>query len=453
MTTSPLIIPVARFFSVSGGAALAGGKVYTYAAGTSTPKASYTDYSGTTPNANPVILDSAGQANIWLDGNYKINLTDSNDVQISGYPVDNVSSISTGSASEYAVTTGSANTYILTPSPAIVAYATGATFKIKVNATNTGPTTINISSLGAKSVVINGSTALTGGELLTGVIYIIVYDGTNFQLIGGIYPNTSGYVYTSNGTSSAPSFQLFNLTHGADVASASTLNLDTATGQVVDVTGTTTITAITLSNGRQRDVRFTGALTLTNGASLVLPGGANITTAAGDCAVFQGYGSGVVRCLNYTKADGTAFTTTAAAMRTAIGVVTATTSGEGLVKLATNAEVTTGTDTSRVSPVSSMVYHEGVIKAWVKFTLTGSIDDSYNVTSVTDNSTSLKTINFTTAFANSNYVAVVTQKQSATASYTPNMCIGAQTTTTCELFNSDETTNVTGWLMIFIGDR
>ena len=91
---------------------------------------------------------------------------------------------------------------------------------------------------------------------------------------------------------------------GADIASAATINLTTATGDVVDVTGTTAITAITLAEGEQRTVRFTGILTLTNGASLVLPGGANITTAAGDFAVFRGYAAGVVRCVSYAKVSG-----------------------------------------------------------------------------------------------------------------------------------------------------
>lgn len=95
-------------------------------------------------------------------------------------------------------------------------------------------------------------------------------------------------------------------TQGADIASAATLNLETATGNVVDVTGTVTVTAVTLSQGHWRIVRFTGALTLTNGASLVLPGGANITTVAGDYAVFAGYAAGVVRCLHYlSTAKGT----------------------------------------------------------------------------------------------------------------------------------------------------
>jgi hypothetical protein len=94
--------------------------------------------------------------------------------------------------------------------------------------------------------------------------------------------------------------------HGADKASAGTVNLDTSTGDLVDITGTTTITAITLAEGIEKTVRFTGILTLTHGASLVLPGAANITTAAGDFAVFRGYAAGVVRCVDYTKASGQA---------------------------------------------------------------------------------------------------------------------------------------------------
>jgi hypothetical protein len=94
--------------------------------------------------------------------------------------------------------------------------------------------------------------------------------------------------------------------HGADIASAATVNLETATGDLVDVTGTTTITAITLNEGHERTVRFTGILTLTNGASLVLPSGASITTAAGDFAVFRGYAAGAVRCIGYQKASGAA---------------------------------------------------------------------------------------------------------------------------------------------------
>jgi hypothetical protein len=99
-----------------------------------------------------------------------------------------------------------------------------------------------------------------------------------------------------------------NEAQGADIASAATTNLDTATGNLVDVTGTTTITAITLSQGRSRTVRFTGSLTLTNGASLVLPGSQNIQTTPGDFAVFRGYASSVVRLVSYSRALVPSFT-------------------------------------------------------------------------------------------------------------------------------------------------
>lgn len=99
-------------------------------------------------------------------------------------------------------------------------------------------------------------------------------------------------------------FRFMSQTKGSDVASAGTLNLDTATGDLVDVTGTTSITAITLAEGKSATVRFTGSLTLTHGASLVLPGGKNITTVAGDIATFRGYAAGVVRCSAYQMFPG-----------------------------------------------------------------------------------------------------------------------------------------------------
>lgn len=73
------------------GLPLVGGKIYTYAAGTSTPIATYTDYTANTANTNPIILDSYGQANIWLINvtSYKFVVKDANDVPL--YTVDNIS--------------------------------------------------------------------------------------------------------------------------------------------------------------------------------------------------------------------------------------------------------------------------------------------------------------------------------------------------------------------------
>jgi len=67
------------YFTDANGLPLAGGKVYTYAAGTTTLQVSYTDSTGAIPASNPVILDSAGRATIWLSGFYKITVKDSAD--------------------------------------------------------------------------------------------------------------------------------------------------------------------------------------------------------------------------------------------------------------------------------------------------------------------------------------------------------------------------------------
>ena len=93
---------------------------------------------------------------------------------------------------------------------------------------------------------------------------------------------------------------------GSDIASASSIDLGAATGEFVDVTGTTTITSLgTVSAGIVRTVRFTGALTLThNATSLILPGGASITTKSGDFAMFRSLGSGNWVCVFYADKNG-----------------------------------------------------------------------------------------------------------------------------------------------------
>lgn len=139
-----------------------------------------------------------------------------------------------------------------TLSPAPTAYATGNLFSFVAVATNTGAATINLNSLGAKSITKSGTTALAAGDIVSGQVYLIEYDGTRFQLInpsilqvanGGtslttltannvmlgngtsaplfVAPSTSGNVLTSNGTtwqSTAPAAS--GITAGKSIAFA-----------------------------------------------------------------------------------------------------------------------------------------------------------------------------------------------------------------------------------------
>lgn len=98
----------AQFFT-DDGVVLSGGKIYTYAAGTTTPTNTYTSSAGTAANSNPIILDSAGRLpeDMWLSEGvtYRFVLTDSTNVQIGEYDdIAGVNDISAGSVAWSSIT-------------------------------------------------------------------------------------------------------------------------------------------------------------------------------------------------------------------------------------------------------------------------------------------------------------------------------------------------------------
>lgn len=112
MTTTYLLpLPKLRFCDAAGNP-LVGGKLFTYLAGTTTKQDTYTDSTGGTPNANPVILDSRGEASVWgaAGVEYKLVLSLSTDSDPPSAPIwtqDNVSSIAQVSAAMEAVVSAS----------------------------------------------------------------------------------------------------------------------------------------------------------------------------------------------------------------------------------------------------------------------------------------------------------------------------------------------------------
>lgn len=95
------------------------------------------------------------------------------------------------------------------------------------------------------------------------------------------------------------------------VASATTCDIGAVQAAKILISGTTTITGLGSSVNKFRLVRFSGILTLThNATSLILPGAANITTAAGDTAIFTSDASGNWRCYAYVRGDGGVTATT-----------------------------------------------------------------------------------------------------------------------------------------------
>lgn len=149
--------------------------------------------------------------------------------------------------------------------------------KIKLYGTSTPATLPSAVNLDQREIAIN----LPDKRLY-------VKDQTNAVVEVGINPSTLTVANTVNMTAGP-----VNTVKGADIPSASTLNLDNATGDYVNVTGITTIAAITLAAGRSRTVRFTGSLTILHSVAIILPQGLNITTVAGDIAEFRSDGSTV----------------------------------------------------------------------------------------------------------------------------------------------------------------
>jgi len=92
------------------------------------------------------------------------------------------------SSPQWLGTASGTDTITATASPTPSAYAAGQTFKFISAGANTGAATLNVSSLGAKSITKDGTTALVAGDIPSGAVVEVVYDGTEFQLISKAEP-------------------------------------------------------------------------------------------------------------------------------------------------------------------------------------------------------------------------------------------------------------------------
>ena len=208
----------------------------------------------------------------------------------------------TSTVTHYAADTGAADAYVIDVADNPASYVAGQMYAFLATNANTGASTVNVDSLGTKNIkkYDNDGTlnALESGDILANQIIRIAYDGTQFQLIpnkqlpAGVVTTSTDNVYTKTET----------WKKGADVASATNLLID-IDGNEFDITGTTTIaTLATKGIGTIVILHFDGILQLTHSAAdLVNIGGASITTAAGDIAMFMEYATADWRMINYAK--------------------------------------------------------------------------------------------------------------------------------------------------------
>ena len=174
-----VVSPTAKAqFIDAAGIPLAGGFLYTYAAGTTTPQATYTDSTGATANSNPIVLDSRGEANIWLgSATYKFKLADANNTEI--WTVDNVvapsTSVSPVLAGNVTISTDNSGTALT-----ITQTGSGAALKVQ-DSTDPDVTPFIITTTGA--VGIGTATPANAIDIADGSIQLSSIAGTARTII------------------------------------------------------------------------------------------------------------------------------------------------------------------------------------------------------------------------------------------------------------------------------
>lgn len=198
---------------------------------------------------------------------------------------------------------------------------------------NGAPTTLSIAGLGitvnsAALIVVSAiAPSHVNGQIWinTGTANTLIFnadDGTDFIEMFRVATNTNLFTIPNLVASIAEVLAGIENTkfitadrlaalheEGSTIASAGSISIPGTGGGFFHVTGTTTINTISgtgIMNGYEATFVFDGVLTLTNGANLILPSGANITTAANDVAKFRHEGSGVWRCVSFERTSGRA---------------------------------------------------------------------------------------------------------------------------------------------------
>lgn len=217
-------------------------------------------------------------------------------------------------AYQFATVGGTADAITLTPSPAITSYVAGQEFWGIASGTNTGAVTIAVSGLTAKAGQLD-SAAMVAGQIVSGRLMGWKYDGTAFQFINPATPLAATTTETITGTNAAKFVTPDSLAalwenNSTDVTDGAAITIGEG-GSFNLITSTTAITSFVFTTskaGRKVLVRFNTARTLTHNATtlFIVPGGASITTAAGDVCEVEDRGSGNVRVNWYVKVDGTA---------------------------------------------------------------------------------------------------------------------------------------------------
>src|SRR5882672_11315429 len=241
------------------------GQIFTYAAGTSTPQATFTDSTGATPNANPIILDANGRVpnEIWFTQGQVYKLVEQDQFSTTIGTWDNVPA--TASATDISGLQAQITAFA-------ISFTTGAL-------TVTGATTLNALSVGAitgtgsvnigTNTLTCGAIASTGASTLGSLTLAGALAMGGFSITGAANITASGTITAANFVTTAVNAASFLA--GANTSSGSIVNFNTSgtsSGSgITNAAGT-----ITLANAGTYDVFFSGVFQNPSATSNVLSG-------------------------------------------------------------------------------------------------------------------------------------------------------------------------------------
>lgn len=373
----------AQLFDANG-RPLNGGLINTYAAGTTTPLATYTTNIGNVQNANPIVLNSDGRPpnEIWLTAgsSYKFTLTDSLLNLLGTYDnLTGINDISTSTGSLEWTPTGLTPTFISTTS-----------FSLVGNQTANFPPGQRVKTVNTGGTVYSQVTSATFGGANTTVV--IANDGTGV-LDAGISSVAYSFLQATNPSISP------DMVHrqSSALTTTTTIQLYNISGDSAHIAGAGTINSFgtPLFSGQLKVAIFDNTLTISsNPPTLTVPGQQAISTTAGDVALIYADGLTNSRVVSYMKASG------------------------GPMVAATQAQQFAGT--SNIVTVTPLVqrYHQSALKVVGVCGVAGDLQaGSFNVSSITDTGTGQATVNYTLNFLNNNYTALVNAQNAVSKNF------------------------------------